>query len=377
MSINKIVEEIGFFADKAQDEKDIETLRKISEDCLEIINEDGYTELEKGILAYHGATSCSNLIFIKHKNILFYDNDDQTSNEEDFEYSMYLYRKSIECLTEFKKQSIGVETDQQELIYCEEYLKMSYTNYSNFLHQCGRIIRGIHHLRKLVGKGFPMAIGNYAGFLIDYGDYDYDPGHKALLANEAYRLLSELLTNKVEFIHQSAKDHFVFLKRKLESVFDIDFLENSMLLDEYNLGECDDEISYRKWCLENVLFLNQLNDVFATSAVSQDILHLPNIVTKIDEGTRIHGLFNQLKQEYVSARYMVFDGLYRTQTHFSDKEVHLVNTLDYPVYGLGVEKLKYAYRSLYSLFDRIAFLINDYFQLGIKDHDVSFRSIWN
>ena len=88
------------------------------------------------------------------------------------------------------------------------------------------------------------------------------------------------------------------------------------------------------------------------------------------------GLFNQIKQEYVSARFMVYDALSSKEAHFSDKDVHLVNTLDYPTYGISIEKIKYSYRSLYSLFDRIAFFINEYFEVGVKDRDVSYRSIW-
>ena len=73
---------------------------------------------------------------------------------------------------------------------------------------------------------------------------------------------------------------------------------------------------------------------------------------------------------------MIYDGINNKAKHYSDNDVYLYNTLDYPVYGLGIEKIKCAYRSLYPLFDRIAFFINDYFELGIDERDVSFKSIW-
>lgn len=177
-------------------------------------------------------------------------------------------------------------------------------------------------------------------------------------------------------IFSNMQVHFEGLIEKLKTVFQLDFLENAYEFDEDSFGDSDEEINYRKWCLEHVLFLNTLNDVFFNSVASTDILHLPRIVARVDKGSRIHGLYNQIKQEYVSARYMVYDALHNRAPHFSDKNVHIVNTLDYPAYGIGVEKLKYAYRSLYSLFDRMAYLVNDYFGLGIKEHDVSYRSIW-
>lgn len=124
------------------------------------------------------------------------------------------------------------------------------------------------------------------------------------------------------------------------------------------------------------MFLNTLNDVFDFSLVSHDCIHLPNIVTDINVGVKFYGLFNQLKQEYVSARFMIYDGINNRHEHYSDKGVCMCNTLDYPVYGLAVEKIKCSYRSLYALFDRIAFFINDYYEIGIEERDVSFKNIW-
>lgn len=162
----------------------------------------------------------------------------------------------------------------------------------------------------------------------------------------------------------------------MEEYFQLDFLKTPYKFNEMALGETEEEKNYRKWCLQNKLYLNTLNDVFNRSLVAHDCIHLPNIVTNIHVGVKFHGLFNQLKQEYVSARYMIYDGISNRSEHYSDKEVYMYNTLDYPVYGLAIEKIKCAYRSLYSLFDRIAYFINDYYEIGIKERDVSYRSIW-
>ncbi|RKJ13923.1 hypothetical protein D7X33_48535, partial [Butyricicoccus sp. 1XD8-22] len=179
-----------------------------------------------------------------------------------------------------------------------------------------------------------------------------------------------------EKVEPEAYEHYEGLIERLKKWYPLEFLEEPYEFEEYSLGDSEEEINYRNWCLENTLFLNTLNDAFPYTVSANDILHLPNIVTKIDEGPKYHGLFNQIKQEYVSARFMVYDALSSQGAHFSDKDVHLVNTLDYPTYGISIEKMKYSYRSLYSLFDRIAFFINEYFGIGIKDRDVSYRSIW-
>jgi len=46
------------------------------------------------------------------------------------------------------------------------------------------------------------------------------------------------------------------------------------------------------------------------------------------------------------------------------------------LYSLAVEKVKTAYRTSYSLFDKIGFFINAYMKLGIPDQQVSFRKLW-
>ncbi|GEL68201.1 hypothetical protein MPS01_23560 [Marinilactibacillus psychrotolerans] len=63
-------------------------------------------------------------------------------------------------------------------------------------------------------------------------------------------------------------------------------------------------------------------------------------------------------------------------THFFNKKVFLVNTLDYPIYGIGIEKVKAAYRSIYSIFDKIAYFLNKYFKLKIPDGTISFVNLW-
>ncbi|MGH6869177.1 MAG: LA2681 family HEPN domain-containing protein, partial [Methylocella sp.] len=96
----------------------------------------------------------------------------------------------------------------------------------------------------------------------------------------------------------------------------------------------------------------------------------------LSEPPGLIGFFNQMKQEFVSARWLFYEATHATEPHFSDHDVLLYNTLDYPVYGLATEKLKLAFRSIYSLFDKIAFFLNHYMSLGVVHHGISFRTIW-
>lgn len=369
--ISEHVYKVGTLADKALDEKNTDTLHKIAEECLKWAESENYNILEKGILAYHGATSFSNFINLRYQRALSYSED--KNNEQDFEMCLLLFRLAIENLTTYQEKE-ELQAESEEAYYAATYLLMAFTNYANLLNTCGRIIKSLSYLKIGLDKDFPMAVGNFAGFLIDYARLDYDNGHQSVFANEAYQLLDKVL--KFEKLDPKAYKHYEDLIEILKKSYPLDFLETPYEFGKYSLGDSEEEINYRNWCLKNTLFLNTLNDVFPNSASATDILHLPDIVTKIDEGPKYHGLFNQIKQEYVSARFIAYDALSSNGAHFSDKDVYLVNTLDYPTYGVSVEKMKYSYRSLYSLFDRIAFFINEYFDIGIKDRDVSYRSIW-
>ena len=48
-----------------------------------------------------------------------------------------------------------------------------------------------------------------------------------------------------------------------------------------------------------------------------------------------------------------------------------------PLYSLNIEKVKVAFRLCYSIFDKIAYLLNIYLKLGIASNKVSFRNIWH
>lgn len=45
--------------------------------------------------------------------------------------------------------------------------------------------------------------------------------------------------------------------------------------------------------------------------------------------------------------------------------------------GHYTEELRSAYRSSYAIFDKVALFLNEYFQIGLKPRDVTFRHVWS
>ena len=74
-------------------------------------------------------------------------------------------------------------------------------------------------------------------------------------------------------------------------------------MDGHELGASRREREYREWALQECLFLNPLNDLDPPHTIAAcDVLTLPDFVTPIKEPPTLIGLYNQMKQEFVSAR---------------------------------------------------------------------------
>lgn len=284
---------------------------------------------------------------------------------EEFEKIIINLRKALHLLRENRYK--------EKYYYCQIN-----TNLGNHLSHLGLIIGAVEYWNECiqVDENFGMALGNLGHGLMQYSRIVYDKGHKAILLKVAYGHLNKALNLNI-----TVEAHKGFKKciNHITSILDGDFLEEESTLDNWDLGETESEKLYRRWVLEKNLFLNPLNDIGSHTIAARDILHLPNIVTDIETNPFHHGLFNVIKQEFISARYLFYESDMtgkNNEIHFSDKDNLLYDTLDYSCHSLSVEKMKVAYKSAYSTFDKIAFFINEYFNLGIPERRVSFRTVW-
>ncbi len=139
------------------------------------------------------------------------------------------------------------------------------------------------------------------------------------------------------------------------------------------------ELKYRTWVLENRLFLNPLNDLYLTSYYfANDAIKIPGITQLIREYPIYQGIFNQIKQEYIFASYLYYESLKKNKSpHFSEKNTEMFCAEIGGKYSIRLEKMKTAFRLLYSLFDRIAYFLNIYYNLNIKYNKIYFKTIWS
>ncbi|MEZ5583064.1 MAG: LA2681 family HEPN domain-containing protein [Candidatus Competibacteraceae bacterium] len=222
-----------------------------------------------------------------------------------------------------------------------------------------------------------MAIGNRAIALFWYARYIEDSETQTLFLKHSRAAFARAIAFGVE---DHASHDFERWLNHLDSV--ANWNKITPKIPAFRRGRSKIEQSYRKWCVSRRLVLNPVNDLFDKIDSLQDTLTLPSITIQKHESVLAlpapFGIFNQLKQEFVAARFLVFEATREQHLplHFADQGVILYDSLDYRYYRLWIEKLKMAFLSAHAILDKVAYLINDYWKLGRPIRSVSFNSIW-
>lgn len=354
----------AFKFDEAFEKCDWNTTKKLIKECETLVdtNKEDYRYAP---IYYSLGTSYSDLM----------DNLPEYANDSIREKILYCYRICLELLSE-------KELENQKYKPYINSLKMPLlTNYANILSNCGRKISAIRCYRQAleINSDFQMATGNIGVALLYYATLIHDNGQQLYLHHFAYDYLKSSIKGDSKTVHPNAKKYFQSVIDRYSVEYVKDFLEKPLNIQEYSLGNSREK-RYRKWCLTNHLFLNPLNDLpLQHSCFAADTLHLPDILTSISQKDIpiYFGMFNQIKQEYIYARYLCYQACsYSDEPHYADKETNLVNLYDYPQYSIRIENAKTSFRLFYSIFDKVAFFANIYWNLGIKERDVTFHSIW-
>jgi tetratricopeptide (TPR) repeat protein len=253
------------------------------------------------------------------------------------------------------------------------------TNLGNIMSHLGRHVEAIAYYDRAMAlyPKYSMTFGNRGNAFRYYSMYHYDHGHQYVFLARARDDLCEALKYPGE---PGAHDGF----RALLTEFDQRNLTSRLTdfdLSDHSLGRDAPEQAFRKWALQERLFLNPLNDLGPNPIAARDVLQLPTIITALAQGTTFHGFFNQIKQEYAAARWFCYEavaseGNVDNIDAVADRELMLIDAQDCARFGIQLEKLKFAFRAAYSILDKIAVFLNAYLDLGAKPHRVTLRSVW-
>ncbi len=360
-NVNNKILELGSEIDKAINNKDTNLLSDYKKNGEEILTNETLTEDEKSIVYYYIGniwSTIDGLHTIKTKDIWLF-------NRSEFEKAIINYRKCI---------NLNVSPEIENALFTKVY-----TNLGNSFSTAGRAILAVKYWNKslVIDPEFAMALCNKAHGIKEYSGYLYENADRGFLLKKAYKIYKQSFDSgtipKKSF--DFFQSEFVMLKKSpYQKFFDAEFD-----FKPFPLGSMEDEKDYKKWILNNTLFLNPLNDIFSDSFVAHDVLTLPSMRIEDNPAPIFQGFYNQIKQEFISLRYFYYQYrylLHEYKIHFSDSKRCLLNTGDYSVYGYRTECLKISFRMAYSVFDKIAFFLNKFLNLNILENKVSFRTIW-
>jgi len=185
------------------------------------------------------------------------------------------------------------------------------TNLANQLNKIGRFIDAVETYDRALSLNskFGMARGNRGIAHSHYARVLYDSGQSIFMLAVAHESLTAAVAEDAFYEgpgYAAAQETFRERAAQIESRVNIN---GSLKLrnKKYSAGRSAAERRCRNWCLRNRLFINPLNDLGAMSIAAHDVLTLPSLTVSIAGGTAVPGVigfFNQMKQEFVSARLL-------------------------------------------------------------------------
>lgn len=361
--IDESVRELSMTFDKLYDErksKDIPTAIKVAEALLPL----DHNIPTKMQINYDIANAFHDLRTI------------EGIDEEHFlEKEIYHLRCALDL---YENNYYNGESDSAETKVAQYIAMRSYTNLGNAYQAIGRYIVAIDCLQNalIISNDFAMASLNLSLLLFQYAhlqikDYEQNYYHHA-----CYYYYKQTENCKINLENP---EYFESLKSYI-SLFNPAYVEG-FLSKPLNLPIFDvdrqDEADYRNYLLLFRLFLEPCLDVLSDPCFAVDSLNLPFMEPYTDRQKEFIGLFNQIKREYNWARLL----WYKTSTvesyeHYSDKELDLLDMGDCADHSLKESMMRTAFKASYSVFDRIGFFINEYFEVGLTGTKISFKNVW-
>ncbi len=345
----------GFF--KGSQEKVKHGINLI-EDVLDVL--DVTDQLSQSIY-YNLGNGYSNLFKLIKRNNKFYG---IFSNSE-LDKSLKFYRLS--------------EQSKQIDKYCTV---QNYVNLGNTLDMMGRHIEAINYYNKAlsINKNFGMALGN-KGIALKY--YSRITGDNwPIYYREAYNLLKEAIKKQVNI---EAENTFLKHIKNIEENIDIKKIKTEQKKIDIKTSN-DFEEFLERYCIKNNLYLNICSVCQKCSKSISDNIIIRKMIVPINDDEnnmeddlflRLSSFMNEIKENYVGARYLLVRARYKKDNiNYVDKKVKIINTLDYTIQNIYVQLLKFAFKNMYDILDKLSIFLNEYLNLEKNENHVSFNNMW-
>ena len=262
-----------------------------------------------------------------------------------------------------------------------------WTNLGNCFDHLGRVIDALECYNEALQwkSDHGMALGNKGQALMNYSVVAGE--HQGTFLIEAHSLLSRALELGLptEAINSFSK-HIANIR---EHFPDRQALENPP---EYPGCRIETRSAFERFliefCLENRLYLNMCDFCQKCDAAIGDTASIKKMIVSVSTEKdrdlmkeniylRLSAYLNQIKQDYVAARFLLILSRYKgINIDFVDEHVKIVDTGDQSVHNIRVQLVRASFRNFYDILDKIACFLDDYLQLGIPERKIDFRRLW-
>ncbi|WP_237730622.1 LA2681 family HEPN domain-containing protein [Lelliottia amnigena] len=318
---------------------------------------------------YYTIANCQSAAFIKTNT---------NWHSEELGKSVINYRKALNALQH-------IENTDKYIINLKSRIE---TNLGNYLCSQGRVLCCKNHWEMAIAlDNNPVAIIRKAYNNLNLAGLLYDEGHSYYHYYEAYKSikegLKELDTLDPELSSAYNENGDLI---KFKNWFESNFEESDFhLIESYKEKfESKAHFSYLKWCGDNRLFLNELNDEYKTELVFTDSITLPSHTTimnqtlTMSEDLTYHGNFDEIKNDYIYARYLIFiaHNIPNDKNHFFNTTYQHTDDMSHAITNLKAQHYKSAFKTLYAIFDKIAYFLNSFYDYNDVDAKIYFHNFF-
>jgi hypothetical protein len=249
-------------------------------------------------------------------------------------------------------------------------------NLGNCYDYLGRVVEALECYDKALNlkPDFGMALGNKGKALLYYADLCGE--HQGTHILEAYSLLKSAKRGVTPEAAVGFLDCIKLIEQRDQSLplnkppkYPGSSIKGKSKFEQYLID----------FCSQNNLYLNVCNFCKKCNAAIGDTATIKSMIVPAKDNSYLvlSSYLNEIKQDYVIARLLIVLSRYpEINLDFFDKYVTIINTLDSSLNNVYVQLTKTSFKEFYDILDKIAFFINDYLKLGIRENDINFSSMW-
>lgn len=303
---------------------------------------------------------------------------EQTPQNTDDWYNYYQER-SIYCL---RKSVASFDQMKPEDTY-DEMIDQILTNVGAEMADMGRNVEALRYFHRVLNLNdrFNMAIGNTGICLLELAQ-----STEPLVEKFHLLRIAKTTLQKVQDDHIVTNENFTNFKEALK-VTEIKLKSATKQIGESYKESKDfpkemeqNEKEYRNWALQNNLFLNLLCEANLRDEAASDNLKLYKSKHKIESDfQKYNGYFNHIIEQFTISRWFFYEGTHVQggESHFSAMRISYSDLGNESIISIGKQKIFASFMLCYSILDKLALFINDYFELKIFNRtDLNLRTLW-